>query len=794
MKIIHKFVTRHKDYQVAFLFYLVFALVIFWPVFWGKVNLNGHLLVTFYTIYNQILPFKDTGWDQIRFFFPFLGFSLEQLKAGHIPFWDPYIFSGHAHLADFQTAIFYPLNIFGLFLSQIAFWHFLRITPYFMGAFFTYVYLKNLKLKTLAAFFGGLTFGFSPLLLTWGEEIVILPHGIIWLPLILFFVDKYLDEGKMRYLGFLTLAFSAALFSGFIQSSIYIFVLVIFYSIVKIGLKKLFRTPKGIKIVGGMLLSLTVAALQLLPSLELYLSSTRTIYSPQDLFKSLLPIDQLITYLAPDFFGNPATRNLIAVKGASYYEGVLFIGIAALILAFFALIVQNKNKIVRFYAFSALIGLFFSFDFLFAKLQLLLPIPFLSTALPNRVLFIPTFCLSILAAFGLDYYLKKSDRRLTKIIMILALIYMIIIAHLLIIIGFQLPYFKGETSLAIISLRNLVIPIVIFVVTSFLLLSGNQVKILKSFGVKIIICASLINIFLFSQKYFSFVERKFIFPPTQIFTFISQNQGYYRSLSMGADKVLSNTLLQYRIYYPEGYDPANIESYAQFVSLMRGAQVSPRARSVAELGSQNPEKFLGSSQNLKLLNILGVKYLFSEKINSAIFEKYQFKKVYEDTGPGGFAVFENPQVLPRAFLVSHFEKLTGQSAVSRLLAQDFDYRQSIIIKDATVEVSAMPQEGAAQILRYQPYEVVVKTESVAAKLLFLSDNYYPGWKATVDGYRVNILNADYTFRAVPVPKGEHIVRFYYDSSVFKIGVAISLVSLLLVWVLYFSKLFPRINH
>ena len=93
---------------------------------------------------------------------------------------------------------------------------------------------------------------------------------------------------------------------------------------------------------------------------------------------------------------------------------------------------------------------------------------------------------------------------------------------------------------------------------------------------------------------------------------------------MTADKVLSNILLQYRIFYPEGYDPASIESYAQFVSLMRGAQVSSRVRSVAELGSQNPEKFLGSSQNLRLLNILGVKYLFSEKVNSAIFEKYQF--------------------------------------------------------------------------------------------------------------------------------------------------------------------------
>jgi uncharacterized membrane protein YfhO len=48
-------------------------------------------------------------------------------------------------------------------------------------------------------------------------------------------------------------------------------------------------------------------------------------------------------------------------------------------------------------------------------------------------------------------------------------------------------------------------------------------------------------------------------------------------------------------------------------------------------------------------------------------------------------------------------------------------------------------------------------------LLVITDNYYPAWKAEVDGGEVPILRANYTFRAVPVSTGTHEVRLYYDS-------------------------------
>jgi len=143
------------------------------------------------------------------------------------------------------------------------------------------------------------------------------------------------------------------------------------------------------------------------------------------------------------------------------------------------------------------------------------------------------------------------------------------------------------------------------------------------------------------------------------------------------------------------------------------------------------------------------------------------------------------------FLTSSYDFIDkDEEIIQKLIEPDFDIKNRVVL-ETTPSINPQGGGGIATIEYYSPQEVLISTNSQVPKILYLSDNYYPGWKATVDGYKVDILNADYAFRAVPLPKGEHIVRFYYDSLAFKIGVAISLASLLLVWLLYFSKLFKK---
>jgi uncharacterized membrane protein YfhO len=83
----------------------------------------------------------------------------------------------------------------------------------------------------------------------------------------------------------------------------------------------------------------------------------------------------------------------------------------------------------------------------------------------------------------------------------------------------------------------------------------------------------------------------------------------------------------------------------------------------------------------------------------------------------------------------------------------------------------------ADIVSYEPERVVVETTGEADGWLVLTDAGYPGWRATVDGASVEITRADVLFRAVPIPAGQHRVEFAHAPISFRIGVGISLVTL-----------------
>ena len=115
---------------VGFFFLLVLG-IFFWPVFLkGWLPFPGDLLVGNYAPWQSYsflgyapggVPHKAQGIDVVRMMYPWKNFSLDIIKSGQFPFWNPYNFSGNPHLANFQTAIFYPLNIvFFLFPFKFA--------------------------------------------------------------------------------------------------------------------------------------------------------------------------------------------------------------------------------------------------------------------------------------------------------------------------------------------------------------------------------------------------------------------------------------------------------------------------------------------------------------------------------------------------------------------------------------------------------------------------------------------------------------------------------------------------
>ena len=93
---------------------------------------------------------------------------------------------------------------------------------------------------------------------------------------------------------------------------------------------------------------------------------------------------------------------------------------------------------------------------------------------------------------------------------------------------------------------------------------------------------------------------------------------------------------------------------------------------------------------------------------------------------------------------------------------------------------ASPAAGArtfAGIIADTPDRVAVNAELEEPGWLVLRDNWFPGWKAEVDGAPARILRADYAFRAVALSAGRHRVVFRYRPGSFYWGIAVSLAAL-----------------
>jgi len=133
-------------------------------------------------------------------------------------------------------------------------------------------------------------------------------------------------------------------------------------------------------------------------------------------------------------------------------------------------------------------------------------------------------------------------------------------------------------------------------------------------------------------------------------------------------------------------------------------------------------------------------------------------------------IYQNLRVLPRAFMASAAEVIADDTtARSRLADPQFDPAQSVIVAEGAG--SAASAGATASILAYAPEHVRIATQG--AGYLVLTDAWYPGWAATLDGVPVPILRADLMFRAVWVPAGAHTVEFRFEPDSVRAGLWIS---------------------
>jgi hypothetical protein len=135
---------------------------------------------------------------------------------------------------------------------------------------------------------------------------------------------------------------------------------------------------------------------------------------------------------------------------------------------------------------------------------------------------------------------------------------------------------------------------------------------------------------------------------------------------------------------------------------------------------------------------------------------------------------------PRAWLVGEARVLPDDGAAKQALEAGLDSGTgAVLAADPPFPFDTRAVEGKVSIETHSPERMVLMVDTPADGLLVVSENYYPGWTARVDGAPVEILRTDLSLRGVPIRAGVHHVEFEYDPWSVKLGIGISVLTLLI---------------
>jgi hypothetical protein len=163
----------------------------------------------------------------------------------------------------------------------------------------------------------------------------------------------------------------------------------------------------------------------------------------------------------------------------------------------------------------------------------------------------------------------------------------------------------------------------------------------------------------------------------------------------------------------------------------------------------------------------------------------------------GARVFENLSAMPRVWLAPEVIVVGADEArraiqLSKLTnGRRFDPKQMALVEEPLEMDVGKTAAASAELVSLTDNAMAVRTASTTPVFLVTSDVYYPGWHATIDDQPAKLYRADYAFRGVAVPAGQHLVKFKYRPSRFYLGAGVSLTSLLILCALPLASLIKR---
>ena len=734
--------------------------------------------------------FDFTGLNRTYFDAEFIGFYYPEFSLGvslfgkwsHI-LWDPYNLMGVPLLGGVdRLGIFYPPKVIfylvGLILDPqyrlylITYFSVFHLT---LAGIFMYIFAsKTLKFSYLISIFVAILFAFNGSFI----RFIALPNhmlSIVYLPLILYFLHKALSENK-PYLSLLAGVFiSPVLLSGyppvFIYNSLFI-LLFLLLAFVK-NKKDLFNVVLLLGI--STITAFMIASPVLLPNLENASLSSRQKFNLIGSSATSFPPLSFIHYLFPGFF-----RADLGSTGIIWgYSGII-----TFVLALYSFVKAKSNYPVIF---TLLLFFFFilslgNVTFLHQFIYLVVP-KYAFFRLPAMLHYLIGFCFACIAGYGLETFIKHIQTPTWIKIATYS------IGGVFIISLFSLPVLKVlfiSNSMIDEAASPILISTLFFFLSLFILwLIRSNPK--NELYLILLIIVTVFDLFTVATKPGSVrseLDPRVFTGNNTLIEWIKEHTEKDGTRTFLHDLSLRYNSAELKVYQTGGYYGLYPDTYTKFFQAFPDDKVGfyPLDSKLYDVASV---RYIATSHHINtdpLDNVEAVHEFVTKENNY-----YQFMDVTGTMIPTGtkIYVYENTNYLPKLKFYKNFVVVSTSTEAADKLANVIDISNQLVITDVDGGIGYEPRSGETLnstiiLEKYSNTEIVAKTKTEENGMLYLSDSYYPGWKAYIDGNETEIFNANVAFRAIALPKGEHEVKFYYVPKRLYLGLFIGGITLLIL--------------
>lgn len=708
--------------------------------------------------------------DFLEYVYPVQTYAAYAASEGSIPFWNPYIFSGMPFIADIQVGFFYPFNrLLTFFLDSnghLSVWglQFIVIIHFLIAQLSFFFLMRSKNVSQLGSAIGGIAYSFSMMMVFHVIHPMMIYH-LAWFPLVFMLFIKALDKGDYRYGIGAGLILGTTMLAGHPQTTLYEAFFLGIYYLWHLGnnLKIIDKKKLTLSLISGavtFIVAVGVFQIQFLTSRELADLSLRADISVEKSAKGSLEFKQITNFVNPHQFGKmsgdqnvPNTFTLTTSEGVQadyfyYWETAFYFGTISLLLGIIGILVTIKSKFTQFLLMMIIFGLLYALGSNFFLHGLMDNLPFFGQfRIPSRMMLYVIFGTSILAGIGFDSLLAIKYREIDKTIYISSGIVILLVLFSL------FGGFGGSDSLN----SSLMALLFSFVSISLIIASGA-----KKLGYYL--SGSLMIIVLFIDLYLaggSFSDSK--------------------EDPAAAYQIDSKMLSSFKPDYPDNIFRVNTRSYSPpFMATKRNQGMVDRFMSTEgynPLVLQRVNPALGTNDSI--YDLLNVKYIL--KINPQTNQPY-----FE----------ENFDKMPNAWLVNKAHIFDDKTSYGKMKTGNYDFLKEVILEEP-ISVKLNPDEAITSKVvcreykaNYLRYEIINPEKDM---ILVLSEIWYPAWKVFVDGLPAKLYRANWSLRAIEIPRGASKVELRFASESFALGQWITIVTLLISIPLLIINLNNRIK-